>query len=247
MDSTQVWPQCCSPFCYPRKVKSFPGEWSALCSAMSPRWHFAKGAGILQKVFSGKLALCGDTCRGRAADEKREWKKVAVKFAYLFPFGNRLRGRVLSQLVGKKNFCRGPPCFDFRGALGPPDGGGAITAGVQGTQSHAAASAAPIYCFHLLAFIFASHISCQQHPRPGRPGHKTGSHWPPPPRRLEINIEGWRGGLEARRGGPGQGRDLKNCLQNCLQNCFVNAGGVGVGVETFLPIIGISICLLSVI
>ena len=99
--------------------------------------------GILQKVFSGRLALCGDTCRGRAADEKREWKKVAVKFAYLFPFGNRLRGRVLSKLVGKKNFCRGPPCFDFRGALGPPDGGGAITAGVQGTQSHAAASAAP--------------------------------------------------------------------------------------------------------
>ena len=54
----------------------------------------------MQKVFSGKLALCGDTCRGRAADEKREWKKVAVKFAYLFPFGNRLRGRVLSKLVG---------------------------------------------------------------------------------------------------------------------------------------------------
>ena len=57
----------------------------------------------MQKVFSGRLALCGDTCRGRAADEKREWKKVAVKFAYLFPFGNRLRGRVLSKLVGKKN------------------------------------------------------------------------------------------------------------------------------------------------
>ena len=55
----------------------------------------------MQKVFSGRLALCGDTCRGRAADEKREWKKVAVKFAYLFPFGNRLRGRVLSKLVGK--------------------------------------------------------------------------------------------------------------------------------------------------
>ena len=170
---------------------------------------------------------------------------MAVKFAYLFPFGNRLRGRVLSKLVGKNKFCRGLSCFHFRGALGPPDGGGAITAGVQGTQSHAAASAAPIYCFHLLAFIFASHISCQQHPRPGRPGHKTGSHWPLPPRRLEINIEGWRGGLEARRGGPGQGRDLKNCLQNCLQNCFVNAGGVGVGVETFLLNIGISVCLLS--
>ena len=150
-------------------------------------------------------SLCGDTCRGGAADKKREWKKAALKFAYVFPFGNRLRWRVLSKLVGKKNFCRGPPGLDFRGALGPPDGGGAITAGVQGTQSHAAASAAPIYCFHLLAFIFASHISCQQHPRPGRPGHKTGSHWPPPPRRLEINIEGWRGGLEARRGGPGQG------------------------------------------
>ena len=44
VDSTQVWPQCCSPFCYPRNVKSFPGEWSALCSAMSSQWHFAKGA-----------------------------------------------------------------------------------------------------------------------------------------------------------------------------------------------------------
>ena len=65
-------------------------------------------SGILQKVLSGKLALCGDTCRGRAADEKREWKKVSVKFAYVFPFGNRLRGRVLSKLVGKKNSVVGP-------------------------------------------------------------------------------------------------------------------------------------------
>ena len=55
----------------------------------------------MQKVLSGKLTLCGDACRGRAAEEKQEWKKMAAKFAYLFPFGNRLRGRVLSKLVGK--------------------------------------------------------------------------------------------------------------------------------------------------
>ena len=199
-------------------------------------------SGILQKVPSGKLslALCGDTCRGGGAPPTKngsgkKWPSSSPTFSLSETgFGG---GFCPSSWV-KTNSCRGPPCFDFRGALGPPDGGGAITAGVQGTQSHAAASAAPIYCFHLLAFIFASHITgqtaCRQHPRPGRPGHKTGSHWPPPLSRLEINIEGWRGGLEARRGGPGQGRDLKNCLQNCLQNCFVNAGGMGVGVETFL-------------
>ena len=53
-------------------------------------------------------SLCGGTCRGGAADKKREWKKAAFKFAYVFPFGNRLRWRVLSKLVGKKNSVVGP-------------------------------------------------------------------------------------------------------------------------------------------
>ena len=105
-----------------------------------------------------------------------------------------------------KKLCRRPSCFHFRGALGPPDGGGAITAGVQGTQSHTAASAAPIYCFHLLAFIFASHITgqtaCQQHPRPGRPGHKTGSHFPLLPEGLRLTSKA--GGAAWRRAGPGR-------------------------------------------
>ena len=77
-------------------------------------------------------SLCGETCRGGAADKKREWKKAAFKFAYIFPFGNRLRWRVLSKHVGKKNSVVGPQASISAARWVPRMGAGRSQQGCRG-------------------------------------------------------------------------------------------------------------------
>ena len=104
----------------------------SVCSAATAALS-AKEVAANRRVLAN--SLCGDTCRGGARPTKNGSGKKRRSSSPTFSLSETgFDGGFCPSSWVKKNFCRGPPGLDFRGALGPPDGGGAIKAGVWGAD-----------------------------------------------------------------------------------------------------------------